>query len=455
MIDFLSKDRQKMASSMLLPTSPTEQETIVKGEGSWLISEEGKRMLDLGAGQVCATFGHSENSIVNKLKAQLDKLIHCGARFYTPELYSAAERVLSITPDELTKVCFLNTGTESNEFAIRLAKCATQRTWIASPENGYLGTSHLLRGLYSPFLEEISTQPKPQNCLRFPLLYNANVEDAFKAFYESLYPNREKIAAVIMEPILGTRGIHLLPQGLLKKIQGFCKDYGILLILDEAQTGMGRTGSWFFCEQEDVTPDILVFSKCAGNGFPVSCIVLREEIAESILDKGWFYISSHASDPLACAAVSATIDFALNYKAPAKAQELGDIFLTSLRHIASKSKLIKVVRGKGLMLGIEWEDFDNEYSSQKICRRVFQKALKLGVILGYGDWGGVMRLTPPLTISKEEIKFTCEILQKVEQETLEEIEVGVKFPQWNSPTTITKHFLNGLNTFVNNQKITH
>ena len=435
------------ADQLILACSPMESIIFESGTRAWLTSTDGRRYLDLGSGQVCALFGHSPEPIVDAIATQAARLMHLPSRFASVELVRAAEAVFDVVPSGFSKVAFLTTGTEANEFAIRLAKLATQRTTIAAPQSGYLGTSHLMRELSTSFVDDVARYPRPRDCFRFDWGGGAlDTESAVLKARESLDPIEGLLAAVIAEPILGAHGIMPLPDGFLYSMKKYLADAGALLIVDEAQTGLGRTGDWFAFQHEDVMPDILVFSKCAGSGYPLACVVVSDEVARRVSESGFFYLSSHQSDPLSLAALIATLREAQRIDAPRRSRRLGRRLMEELRRLCDEYSVLSHVTGRGLLLGLHCHNVGAN-SASRISRRIFQAALQHKVIFGYGDWAGTLLLAPPLCIDEEDLEFAIDALTRACREVEAECRSGDLLPRWRNPPAITARFLDGLRRF--------
>ncbi len=316
---------------------PYADEVLVEGRGSTVRDADGKEFLDLASGMFCCVLGHNHPKFIERISRQAGALLHTGTQFLSPPVLESSYKLAEVAPGRLQKCIFLSTGTEANEFAFRLAKAYTGRTGILGLSRGYYGTSLATKSCSSLFSHQLkdSLPTVPENarvpiaaCLPcftdgghppcgFPCL--ENLQDSIGDW--------SNIAAVIVEPILSAGGMLFPPSGYFKRLQEIAHQQGALFIVDEAQTGFGRTGKWFAIEHHDVEPDILSLSKSVGNGFPVAAVVTTAEIADHVVSEGLWNLSSHQSDPVPAAAVGAVIDIVREENLLDRARESGEYFL--------------------------------------------------------------------------------------------------------------------------------
>ena len=404
----------------VLMAMPYADEVLVRGQGCKIWDADGKELLDLAAGMFCCVLGHNHPRFIERVVRQTSELLHTGTQFLSPAVLEAGRKLSEVTPGALQKTIFLSTGTEANEFAFRLAKAYTGRTGILGLSRGYYGTSLATKSCSSlfshhlkdtlPTVPENSSIPIAGRCVNcfsgsgeacgFPCL--ESVEDWIGDW--------SNIAAVIVEPVLSAGGMLFPPPGYLKTLQQMAHSHGALMIVDEAQTGFGRTGKWFAIEHHDVQPDILSLSKSVGNGFPVAAVTTTAEIADKVVAAGLWSLSSHQSDPVAAAAVSAVIDIVREENLMEKAAEAGEYFMGRLRDLSSRQPLLQNVRGQGLMIGFDLApapaaDVAGLVNSFMYgCRR-------RGLHLTYGYGNLNFRIIPPLVISHAEIDFAIGVME--------------------------------------------
>src|SRR5579884_3421348 len=274
----------------VLMAMPYADEVLVKGDGCTVVDADGKEILDLASGMFCCVLGHNHPKFIRRIVEQTEALLHTGTQFLSPPVLEAGFKLAEVAPGNLSKSIFLSTGTEANEFAIRLAKAYTGRTGIVGFSRGYYGTSLATKSISSLFKHELKDSlPIVGDSFRLPVTEQCSrcfADAASKCDFPCLRSADDwigdwsQIAAVIVEPILSAGGMLVPPPGYLAALKRLVASKGALLIVDEAQTGFGRTGKWFAIEHHGVQPDILTMSKSAGNGFPVAAVSTTSEIAD-------------------------------------------------------------------------------------------------------------------------------------------------------------------------------
>jgi 2,2-dialkylglycine decarboxylase (pyruvate) len=415
----MNLDYWRQYGEFVLMAMPYADEVLVEARGCKLRDASGKELLDLAAGMFCCVLGHNHPSFIERLVRQANQLVHTGTQFLSPAVLEAGQKLASVTPGALQKSIFLSTGTEANEFAFRLAKAYTGRTGIMGLSRGYYGTSvatkscsslasHQLKDSLPLVPETVRLPITPQcvacfsgtsaECCGFPCLDVA----------ASWIGDWSNIAAVIVEPVLSAGGMLFPPPGYLHSLRRMAHDNGALFIVDEAQTGFGRTGKWFAIEHHDAEPDILTLSKSIGNGFPAAAVITTDNIADSVASKGLWNLSSHQCDPMAAAAVGAVIDIVKDENLLERAHENGGYFMARLRERSMRCPMLANVRGQGLMIGFDLvgaNSPDDVNTFMFDCRR-------RGVHLTYGYGGTNFRIIPPLVISREEIDFAVQVIEQ-------------------------------------------
>src|SRR5207249_2309837 len=260
----------------------------------YLIDVEGRRILDLAAGQFCSILGHNHPRFVGRLQDQLGTLLHLGDQYVSPGVLQAAERLASICPVPAGKVLFLSTGSEANECAMRIAKAVTGRTGMLGYSRGYYGISLATRNLSSisdhPGKADFQPAPPHQDKLLTPTCNHCPVGRTYPSCaaacldvsLDLVSQHMENVAAVIVEPVISAGGMVFPPKEYMQKLYTAVHQAGGLFIADEAQTGFGRCGRWFDIESYGIEPDILVLSKTAGNGYPAAAVVVSEAVADTL-----------------------------------------------------------------------------------------------------------------------------------------------------------------------------
>ena len=398
---------------------------IHKANGTIITDTDNNEILDFSSGQFCSILGHNHPELIKNMKKQINKVLHTGSAFLTLPVLKAACKVAKITPGNLEKVIFLSTGTEANECAFQIAKKFTGKSGIAGFDEGYSGSSSTMQSISSTLSQaERKNREKIQNsyavhtpnCLRCPVNKKYPECDflCLKESEKNIGEGWKNIAAIIVEPILSQGGLIIPPKGYMKSLQKLTKKYKVLLIVDEAQTGFGRTGKWFGIEHHSIVPDILVFSKTAGGGYPVSGIVTTEKIARKTILDGFVNISSHQFDPLQGISVESVIDIIKNEKLIERSRNMGAYLKKKLIELKNKHSIILDVKGEGLMLGFEIKDNSkNIYSLNSIGNKLKYECMTNGLYLNYGaSTGTIFRMYPPITVTKKEVEKAISILDK-------------------------------------------
>ena len=407
----------------LLVVQPFMDSVIVRGDGCFLIDADGQRILDLAAGQFCSILGHNNPVYIASLQEQSAKIVHLADQYVSPEVMRAAARLAEVAPGDLNKVILLSTGSEANECAMRIAKLVTGRTGMLGFTRGYYGISLATHNLssISDHPGKTDFQPSPANqfklltpsCGHCPLrLTHPSCNTAcLDASLEYVSSQVDNTAAVIIEPIVSAGGMIFPPTDYLQKLRDVTKSLGILLIVDEAQTGFGRCGQWFDIQNHGIHPDILVVSKTAGNGYPVAAVVVSDTIANELQNRHFTHLSSHQNDPLAAAAVLAVIDTVEREGLIAHSRAMGDYFLAGLGRLKQNHRLIADVRGRGLMIGIELDPAAVDHPA--LAFKAAMLCERKGVHLTFSYFEPVLRIIPPLIISTTEIDIALAVLEDV------------------------------------------
>lgn len=366
---------------------------IAKAEGVFLYDENNKRYFDLVSGLAVANIGHRHPKVVEAIKNQVDKFMHVMpyGEFVQEPQTSLANTLTALLPSNLNTCYFVNSGTESVEAALKLAKRFTGRTELIACHKSYHGSTHgslsvtgnpTKRENYGPLLPEVNF-----------ITFNS-IEDLSKI--------TTKTAGVIVETIQGDAGVRIPSIAYMKALRAKCTEVGALLILDEIQAGFGRTGTFFAFEQYNITPDILCLAKAMGGGMPIGSFITSREIMDVITHNPMLgHITTFGGHPVCCAAASANIDIISNGLLE-DVERKGALIKELLAH-----PIVKEIRQIGLMLAIDLE-------SQEITQKVVEGCLEKGAItFWFLSHPASFRLAPPLTISFEEIKEACDIITSV------------------------------------------
>lgn len=395
---------------------------IDHAKGQYVCDVEGRQYLDFLGGIVTISVGHSNAKVTEKIKAQIDRVQHTSTLFPTEAIVSLAEKMAEIAPGKLQKCYFTNSGTEANEVAVITARMYTTNYEILGLRHGYSGHSQLaksLTGLHTwrkggivPF--GILQAPGPY-CYRCPygLTYPSCELHCAKDIEEVIKTSTSgQIAGMLVETIQGLGGFIVPPPGYFKIVANIVRNYGGLFISDEVQTGFGRTGKkWFGIEHWEVEPDIMTMAKGMANGVPIGCTITRPEIADAY--KG-LTISTFGGNPVTSVAAKATIDLIEEERLMDNAHEVGTHFRQGLDALKEKFPAVGDARGMGLMQGIELvKDRKTKEPATELTAQVMERARAKGLIVGRGGlYANVIRMSPPLNISKADADAALRILDK-------------------------------------------
>jgi acetylornithine/N-succinyldiaminopimelate aminotransferase len=362
-----------------------------RAEGVYMYDKQGKAYLDLISGIGVSNLGHSNPHVINAIKDQVDKYMHLmvyGEYVQTPQV-RFAEKLASLLPANLSSVYFVNSGAEAVEGALKLAKRYTGRSQIVACHNSYHGST---QGALSVMGNEEYKQAYR------PLLPGIN----FIRFnhIDDLQLITEETACVIIETVQGEAGVRVPDKVYMQALRKRCTETGTLLILDEIQAALGRTGKLFAFEHFDILPDILLMAKALGGGMPVGAFISSNEIMGALKENPILgHITTFGGHPVCCSAGLAALEVLLNENLTERVEAKSNLFRQLLIHPA-----IKEVRGKGLMLAIELESFE-------FNKKVIDRCIENGVVV---DWflhcSNSMRIAPPLIITEDEIRKACEVI---------------------------------------------
>ena len=404
----------------------------VRAEGAFLYDDTGRRVLDFTSGQMSAVLGHSHPEIVATVRDGIGRLDHLFSSMLSRPVVDLAEALARLVP-QLPKVMLLSTGGEANEAAIKLAKLVTSswevvgfaQSWHGMTGAAASATYKAGRRGYGPMAAGCFAIPAPNPYRpRFAGVdWQTELDDAFDLLDRQSTGN---LAAFIAEPILSSGGIIELPQGYLAALRQKCVERGMLLILDEAQTGMGRTGTMFAFERDGVAPDILVLSKTLGAGLPLAAVMTTDEISQTADERGFLFYTTHVNDPLPAMVGMKVVEIVQRDGLAARAAVLGDRLKRGLLSLKQRYPCIGDVRGRGLLLGLEFNALgrDERHTARALSDAVTDNALKLGLsanIVRTGASDGVMRIAPPLTATEGEIDLGLDRLDAALDQTLENL----------------------------------
>lgn len=365
--------------------------SFTHGKGCYLYDTKGKEYLDLIAGIAVNAVGYAHPKWVEAMQAQVSRMAHVSNLFHIEEQANLAENIAGVTPGNLDRTLFVNSGAEANEGALKVAVRYTGRDKVLSALNSFHGRTAAALGA--------TGQPKYQDT------FQALISGAFDYFdfgdLESVKAKMSKdVAAVMVEPIQGEGGVRTASKEFFKGVRDLCDDYGALMVVDEVQTGIGRTGQWYGIQNFDVVPDIITMAKGLGGGAPIGAVTTTDEIS-AVMVPGT-HGTTFGGNPLVCASGNAVFDIMKSENLVENSREVGARWMADIRSLESDK--IKEVRGYGLIIGIEMESNETAVGIQKACRED-------GILVNVCH-GNVVRLIPPLIINDEQKDRFTSVLEK-------------------------------------------
>jgi putrescine aminotransferase len=376
------------------------------GEGYLIKDTKGKEYIDFLGGYGIFALGHRHPAVVAAVKEQLDRLPLGSKELLHPQGGMLAKKIAGITPGDLKYSFFCNSGTEAVEGAIKLARLYTRKHEFVCAENAYHGKT--LGALSATYRQKFRApfEPLVSGFKHVPFGEAAAIDTAITA----------KTAAVLLEPFQGEGGINIPPAGYLKKVREICDRRGVLLILDEIQCGLGRTGKMWGCDHDGIAPDILCSAKALGGGvMPIGAFVGTEKVWTPLNEWPTIHTSTFGGNPLACAAALAALNVLEKENLPGRAARVGDYLLKRLRELAQKyPQYFKEVRGLGLFIGME---FHTDDLGNALYDLFFEKGVLVASILANPK---IIRLEPPLIIDE---KIIDEVIRRFE-EALRELKIN-------------------------------
>ena len=396
-----------------------------RAEGAFVYDAAGRRVLDFTSGQMSAILGHSHPEITETIRQSAGQLVHVFSSMLSEPVVALAERLAGLVP-ALPRIMLLSTGGEANEAAIRIAKLVTGKweivgfaqSWHGMTGGAAAATYKAGRRGYGPVAAGSFAIPAPNPYRpRFPgVTWQQELDDSFDLLDRQSTGN---LAAFIAEPILSSGGILELPTGYLRALQAKCRERGMLLILDEAQTGVGRTGLMFAHERDGVVPDILTLSKTLGAGLPLSAVMTTDAISAECDARDFLFYTTHVNDPMPAAVGLKVLEIVERDRLAARAEAMGARLRRGLEAIQAEHAAVGDVRGRGLLMGMEFADTPGLPASV-VSDAVTDRAMELGLsanIVRAGSSGGVMRIAPPLTVTEEGLDLGVAILRQAVEET--------------------------------------
>lgn len=365
--------------------------SFTHGQGCRLYGSDGKEYLDLVAGIAVNALGYAHPDVTRAIQEQASRMLHVSNLYYIQEQAELAERIASITPGELNRSLFCNSGAEANEGALKTAVRYTGRGKVMAALDGFHGRTSAAMGATGQ--ESIQRSFEPLIAHSYEYFRFGDLESVKEMMDKD-------IAALIVEPVQGESGVHTADAEFFKGVRDLCTDNGTMMIVDEVQTGIGRTGEWYGIQNYGVVPDIITMAKALGGGTPIGAVTTTDEIC-SVMTPGT-HGTTFGGNPLVCTAGCATIDVMKRDGIVQHAKEVGARWMADLKAIDSPR--IREVRGCGLIIGIQMDSNETASMVQKYCR-------DNGVLINVAH-GGTIRLIPPLIIGDAEKDVFTNLLKE-------------------------------------------
>jgi 2,2-dialkylglycine decarboxylase (pyruvate) len=400
---------------------------IERAEGCYVYDENGRAILDFTSGQMSSLLGHAHPAVVETVSHSIATLDHLFSGMLSRPVVDLAEALSDTLPAQLSKTMILSTGGESNEAAIKMAKLYTQKHEIVSFDQSYHGSTHaagaatysLSRAGYGPLAPGNLIIPTPNSYRSVFRSADGSHDWQAELDFGFAMVDRQSVgslAAFIAEPILGTGGLIPPPEGYFAALRKKLDERGMLLIVDEAQTGLCRTGDWYAFQHQGVVPDILTLSKTLGAGLPVSAVVTSEEIEAVTSERRFMFTTTHVSDPLAAAVGLTVVRTLVDGEYDATARRLGDRLRRGLLELQERHDRIGDVRGRGLFQGVELVmDRETKEPADDFGTAVTAACFERGLHLNIAQMPGVnsiLRIAPPLTVSEAALDSGLAILDE-------------------------------------------
>ncbi|RZD76781.1 aspartate aminotransferase family protein [Streptomyces albidoflavus] len=415
-------------------------QVLVRGEGVRVWDADGKEYIDFESGQVCTSTGHCHPAYTQAIIDQAKTLVQTGSGYTSPARVKLAKKLAEIMPGNLERSYFACTGSEATEVALRLAKLYTGRSEIVSLQRGYHGMTHAslsVTGLGGKFKAIPGSGllgnvfiPAPYAYRNpFPGAAEGDDMDFFRQGMETInWTSTGKPAAIILEVVMSVGGMIVPSKAYVQAVRKWCDETGALMIIDEAQSGVGRTGKWFAIEHFDVVPDIITTSKSLGGGIPLCGVTTTREIAERAAELGFHQSSSHTDDPFLAAVGLAHVEILENEGLVQNAADEGGYLKNALEGFRDRYDIVGDVRGLGMMLGIEIvTDKASKTASPLHATAISQYCRDNGLLLGHRPTGAVsgnvIRILPPLTLNREESDQALAILEAAIQHAQKSVEI--------------------------------
>ena len=400
---------------------------IVDGRDVHLTDMNGKRYLDFWAGIATVNAGHNNPRVQEAAKVQMEKLVHCASQaYYTIPPLELAKKLTAMSPIKPCRATFHTSGSEANDVALKLIRRHTGRHEVLTLQGSYHGHTYGSRSLSTPvagYSKAYAMGPYVPGMVHVPAPYcyrcslGLNYPDCGLQCAKMIediinFGTSRDVAAFMAEPIMGVGGIVTPPDGYFKEVKKITDRHDAKLILDEVQTGLGRTGKMWGADAYDVKPDMVTLAKALGNGWPISAVLASKSISDSFEPGDHF--STWGASPVMCAAASATLDYIKENRLPDNAAKTGNLLLKRLKEMEERYEIVGEARGKGLMIGVEIvKSKASKEPAVEECKKIRSICSDKGLIIGAGGfWSNVIRIQPPLTINEGHVEEGASIFEE-------------------------------------------
>jgi len=415
-----------LVRSGLLPSDvmPAEEGPIFnRADGTIIWDTDGKRYLDFNSGQMCSTLGHNNQRVTEAVQQALTELTHCSSIYRNVKQIELAIKIAETVDLPLSRSMFIQSGADSNEAATMFARRYTGRTGIGAFHLGFHGYTDVTRGMsyiaaspgYGPSVPDVYAIPTPY---AYRSEESEEREDWWRPMLQMSMELLDRqfpgnLAAVICEPIPSSGGVLEMPSGYFKALKNELRSRNSLLIFDEAQTGLGKVGTMYCYQQEDVVPDIMTLSKHFGGGLAISAMITSTEIEEKVVNDGLSFGHSHSADPIGCVAGLASLEEILEEDIPGKAQKIGVSWQERMRALQQRYELIGDVRGRGCLQGLELvRSRRSKEPANTEAAAIFEHSIRNGLLFSVrGQNSNVLRFVPPFSTTEGQLDEACEILE--------------------------------------------
>ncbi|MEU5425634.1 aspartate aminotransferase family protein [Streptomyces olivoreticuli] len=410
-----------------IDTSAFSGPVFASARGSVVTDLHGNDYLDFNSGQMCAALGHNHPRILAAIQEACDTMLHAHSSHFNVKEIELAAKLGELLPDPLTRSLFGESGADANELALLIARIYTGGREVFSPHVSYHGLSASARSVtFAGWRRGHGPLSGDSYALLAPYCYRCPLAKSFPSCgFACLDASFELVdaqatdqpAAVITEPLFSAGGVIDPPKGWLARLRELCHERGMLLVVDDEQTGLGKLGTMFGFTDEGIVPDIVTLAKHLGGGVGISSVTTTDAIEDKVVGTGLTVTRSHSNDPLLCAAGSASIDIVVEEDVPAKARALGDRLREHLTALMERYDIIGDLRGRGMLVGVELvEDRDTKEPAFGTGNEIGRRCFEAGLIFSVRRGGSVLRFVPPASTTLDQIDQGMETLAKVLEE---------------------------------------